>query len=130
MPAPLVTTWEAQVKIDCHTALLALIDSGSGPGTIKTYSAADVLLCTHTLTDPGGTVNGTTGQLTLTPATDTVNASADGTAAYCTICNSAGTVRGAIPAQQGSVPVSGKAVFNSLVLVSGQPVQALSILIG
>jgi hypothetical protein len=129
MPAPTVATYDAQSKINAHPAFLALIDSGTA-GSIKTYSAADVLLCTHTLTFPGGTVNGTTGQLTITPASSTVNASASGTAAYCTVCNSAGTARLAIPAEQGTAAVSGKVVFNSLVLVSGQPVQILSSLIG
>ena len=130
MPAPLVATYDAQTRIDAHTALLTNIDSGSGPGTIKTYDAADVLLCTHTLTDPGGVVNGTTGQFTITPASDTVNAVASGTAAYCVVANSAGTARLSLPAQQGTAPVSGKAVFNSLLLVSGQPVQAISLVIG
>lgn len=129
MPAPSSATYSAQAKIDAHTAFLALIDSGTA-GAIKTYTSADALLCTHTLTDPAGTVNGTTGQLTITPATASVNASASGTAAYCTVCNSAGTPHLSIPAQQGTVAVAGYVVFNSLVLVSGQPVEILSSVIG
>lgn len=129
MPAPSVATYHPQAKIDAHTAFLALVDSGTA-GSIKTYTSADALLCTHTLTDPAGTVNGTTGQLTLTPAASSVNASATGTAAYCTVCSSGGTAYLSIPAQQGTAAVSGKVVFNSLSLVSGQPVEILSSVIG
>jgi hypothetical protein len=56
MPAPSSATYSAQAKIDAHTAFLALIDSGTA-GAIKTYTNADALLCTHTLTDPAGTVS-------------------------------------------------------------------------
>jgi hypothetical protein len=129
MPAPSVATYHAQAKIDAHTAFLALVDSGTA-GSIKTYDNSDVLLVTHTLTDPAGTVNGTTGQLTLTTAATTVNATTSGTAAYSNVCSSGGTVYLSIPAQQGTVAVSGKIVFNSLTLVSGQPVQILSATIG
>lgn len=129
MPAPASATYSAQAKIDAHTAFLALIDSGTA-GSIKTYDNSDVLLVTHTLTDPAGTVNGTTGQLTLTPAAASVNAAASGTAAYSTVCNSAGTVHLALPAQQGTVAVSGKMVLNSLTIVAGQPVEILSATIG
>lgn len=129
MPAPSAATYSAQAKIDAHTAFLALIDAGTA-GSIKTYDNSDVLLVTHTLTDPAGTVNGTTGQLTLTTAATTVNAAASGTAAYSNVCSSAGTVHLSIPAQQGTVAVAGKIVFNTLTIVSGQPVQILSALIG
>lgn len=129
MPAPSAATYSAQAKIDAHTAFLALIDAGTA-GAIKTYDNSDVLLVTHTLTDPAGTVNGTTGQLTLTTAATTVNAAASGTAAYSNVCSSAGTVHLSIPAQQGTVAVAGKIVFNTLTIVSGQPVQILSALIG
>jgi hypothetical protein len=129
MPAPASATYSAQARIDAHTAFLALIDAGTA-GSIKTYDNSDVLLVTHTLTDPAGTVNGTTGQLTLTPAVASVNATTGGVAAYSTVCSSAGTVHLSIPAQQGTVAVSGKIVFNSLTIISGQPVEILSATIG
>jgi len=128
MAVPSVATYHAQAKIDAHTAFLALIDAGTA-GNIKIRNSADALLCTTTLTDPAGTVNGTTGQLTITQAS-TANASATGTAAYAEICSSAGTVYLAIPAQQGTAAVSGKIVLNTLSLVSGGPVEILSCTIG
>lgn len=128
MPAPSVATYSAQAKIDAHTAFLALIDAGTA-GSIKIRNSADTLLCTVTLTDPAGTVNGTTGQLTLTQAA-AGTAVATGTAAYAEICSSAGTVHLAIPAQQGTAAVSGKIVLNTLSIVSGGPVDILSCTIG
>ena len=129
MPAPAQATYSAQAKIDAHIAFLALIDSGTA-GSIKIYDNSDVLLVTFPLTDPGGTVNGTTGQLTLTPATTPVNAVANGTAAYATFNNSAGTTHLSLPAQQSTVAVSGKIALNSLVIISGQPVDILSATVG
>lgn len=128
MPAPSVTTFSVQAKIDAHTALLALIDAGTA-GAIKLRDSADVLLCAITLTDPAGTVNGSTGQLTLTVAGAGTGA-ATGTAAYAEICSSDGTVHVAIPAQQGTVAVAGKIVLNTLAIVAGGPVSILSCTFG
>jgi hypothetical protein len=129
MPAPGAPTYSAAAKIAAHTSFRDLVDSGSGPGTIKIRSSADVLLATITLTDPCGTVNGTTGQLTLTAAS-TPNAAATGAAAYGEVCNSTGTVYLAMDAQAGSSPVAGKLVINTLSLVAGTPVELLSATIG
>jgi hypothetical protein len=129
MPAPGAPTYSATAKVDAHTSFRDLIDSGSGAGTIKIRTSADALLATITLTDPCGTVNGTTGQLTLTAAS-TPNASATGTAAYAEVCNSTGTVHLSLDAQAGSSPVAGKLVINSLSIVSGTPVELVSATIG
>lgn len=129
MPAPTEATYSAAAKVAAHNALVALIDTGSGNGTIKIRTAADALLATVPLADPCGTVNGTTGQITLNMGS-TPNASATGTAAYAEICDVAGAVVLALPAQAGTSPVAGKIVLNTLSLVSGTPVDILSATIG
>jgi hypothetical protein len=129
MPAPGAPTYAAAAKVAAQTSFRDLIDSGAGPGTIKIRSAADALLATITLADPCGSVNGTTGQLTLTAAS-TPNASATGTAAYAEVCNSTGTVYLALDTQAGSSPVSGKLVLSTLSLVAGTPVELLGATIG
>ena len=63
MPVPTVATYSAAALVAAHTAFKNLIDAGAGPGTIKIRNDTDVLLATIVLTDPCGTVNGTTGQL-------------------------------------------------------------------
>lgn len=129
MTVPTVATYAAAALVAAHTSFRDLVDSGSGAGTIKIRDSADALLSTITLTDPCGSVNGTTGQLTLVAAS-IPSASATGTAAYAEICNSTGTVYLSLPAQAGSSSVSGKIVLNTLALVSGGPVELVSATIG
>lgn len=130
MPAPSVATPSVAALVAAHTAFLALLNAGAGPALCRIRSAADVLLSEITLTDPAGTVNGTTGQLTLTPDGRDESANASGTAAYGELCDSDGNVHYAIPAQAGSTPVPGKLVVNTLTIVAGLPVEILSITIG
>lgn len=130
MPAPSVATYSAAALVAAQTSLLTLIDTGSGAGSIKIRDAADVLLAEIALTDPAGTVNGTTGQLTLTPDGREESAPAGGTAAYAEICAVSGSVVLALPCQAGASPVSGKCVINTLTIVIGAPVEIASITIG
>lgn len=129
MPAPTSATYSAAALIAAHTAFRDIIDTGSGNGTIKIRSSTDVLLATHPLLDPCGTVNGTTGQLTFSLGTRQ-NAVASGTAAYAEICDVAGAVHLAMPVQVGTSAVSGRLVMNTLSIVSGAPVEILSAVIG
>lgn len=129
MPAPLSATYSLAVLVAARTAFLNLIDAGTGAGKIKVRSSTDALLVSIPLSDPGGTVSGVTGVLTLSiPAA--VNATATGTAAYAEITDSDDAVLLSLPAQQGTATVSGKIVLNSLSLVTGSPVQILSATIG
>ena len=130
MTVPTVATYSAAAKIAAHTALKDVIDSGSGAGLIRIRDAADVLLATATLSDPCGSVNGTTGQLTLSIASGDSSADATGTAAYGEICDSDGDVHLALPVQTGTTAVSGKLVLNSLSIIASLPVSILSATIG
>lgn len=130
MPAPVSATYSAAAKVAAHTAFRDVIDGGSGAGLIRIRSAADVLLAEIVLTDPCGSVNGTTGQLTITPAGPDTSANATGTAAYGEICDSTGAVHLALPAQAGSAPVSGKVVLSTLSIVAGGQVTVVSATVG
>ena len=130
MPVPTEATYSAASKIAAHTAFRDLIDTGVGAGSIKVRDAADVLLATIPLSDPCGTVNGTTGQLTLSIAARDESADASGTAAYGEVCDVAGAVHLALPAQAGASAVAGKIVLNTLTIVAGGPVEVLSATIG
>jgi hypothetical protein len=129
MAVPASTTYSAAAKVAAHTAFLGLIDAGSN-GLIRIRSSTDVLLAEVTMTDPAGTVNGTTGQLTITTTGPDASADASGTAAYAELCASDGTVHLAIPAQIGTVPVSGKIVLNTTTIIAGTPVTIISTTIG
>ena len=127
MPAPSNATYSAAVKIACNTALRDLLDSGSN-ALLRIRDASDVLLVQFTLSDPCGSVNGTTGVLTIT-APSATNVTTAGTAAYAELCSSDGTVRLALPAQAGSTAVANRIVINTLSLVSGAPLNITSIVI-
>ena len=130
MPAPSSATYSAAALIAAHTALRDLIDSGSGAGFVRIRSAADVLLAQVPLSDPCGTVNGTTGQLAFSISGPDTSADASGTAAYAEFCDSSGTVHLSLPAQAGTVAVSGKIVLNTLSIIAGGPVGVVTATIG
>jgi len=130
MPAPSSATYSAAALVAAHTSFKDLIDAGSAGGSIKIRDAADVLLAQVPLSDPCGTVNGTTGQLTFSIAGPDSSADASGTAAYGEFCDSDGVVHLSLPAQAGTVAVSGKIVLNTLSIIAGGPVSVLSATIG
>jgi hypothetical protein len=130
MPAPSVATYSAAALVAAHTAFRDLVDAETAAGSIRIRSAADVLLAEVPLSDPCGSVNGTTGQLTLSIAGPDTSADASGTAAYGEICDGLGVPHLSLPAQTGTVAVPGAIVLNTLTIVSGAPVYVLSATIG
>lgn len=131
MPAPSQATYSVAALVAAHTSFRDLIDSHATlPGVIRIRDAADVLLGTVVLTDPCGTVNGTTGQLTLSIAARDESADAGNTAAYGEICDGGGAVHLALPCQAGTAPVAGKLVLNTLTIMAGGPIEISSATIG
>lgn len=129
MPAPSSATYSAAALVAAHTSFKDLIDAGTA-GSIKIRDSSDVLLAQIPLSDPCGSVNGTTGQLTFSIAGPDSSADASGTAAYGEFCASDGTVHLSLPAQAGSVAVSGKLVLNTLSIIAGGPVGIVTATIG
>ena len=130
MPAPASATYHVDALIAAQTSFRDLVDAGAAAGTVRIGNASDALLSTIPLTDPCGTINGSTGQLTITASGPDASAAATGTAAYGQICDSDGKVLLALPAQSGSVPVAGKLVLNTLAIVAGNTVDLVSCTIG
>lgn len=130
MAVPSVYTYSAAALVAAHTAFRDLIDSGTGAGFVRIRDSADALLAQVPLSDPCGTVNGTTGQLTFSIAGPDTSADASGTAAYAEFCDSDGDVHLALPAQQGTTAVSGKIVLNTLSIIAGGTVTIISATIG
>jgi hypothetical protein len=129
MPAPADFTYSVDALEAAHQAFLDLVDLGTGAGIIRLRDDADTLLATITLTDPAGTINVSTGQLTLTPD-GTATAVATGTCTYGEICDSDGNVYLSIPTEAGTVAVSGQLVINSLSIVTNAVVTLVSATIG
>lgn len=130
MAVPTDPTYSVAALVSAHTAFRDLIDSGTGAGFVRFRSDTDVLLAQVPLSDPCGTVNGTTGQLTLSIAGPDSSADADGTAAYVEFCDSDGDVHLAMPTQAGAVPVAGKVVMTTLTIAAGAPVSVVSATVG
>lgn len=130
MAVPTVATYSVAALVAAHTAFRDLIDSGAAAGFARFRDAADVLLAQVPLSDPSGTVNGATGQLTISIAGPDASADADGTCAYVEFCDSDGDVHLALPAQAGTVPVPGKVVMNTLTIAALGPVAMLSATVG
>ena len=130
MTAPSSATYSAAALVAAQTSFKNLIDAGSGAGSIKIRDASDVLLAQVPLSDPCGSVNGTTGQLTFSIAGPDSSADASGTAAYGEFCDSDGLVHLSLPAQAGTTAVSGKLVLNTLSIIAGGPVGIVTATIG
>lgn len=130
MPAPVSATYDAAAKVAAHTAFRDLLDAGSGPAKIRLRSEADVLLAEAVLTDPCGTVNGTTGQLTFSIATQEEDAPASGDVAYGEFVDSDNNVRLAMPAKTGATYDAGWIVMNTLSVVEGNPVEIVGARVG
>jgi hypothetical protein len=108
---------------------LGHIDGGAGNGAITIHRADDVLLATITLTRPAGTVNGTTGVLTLAQQTREDDAPAAGNADYATIRDSSGTALRSMPCVAGLNPVVGSCVLNTVEVELGGRVELVSAVI-
>jgi hypothetical protein len=129
MPAPSSVTYAASIIVSAHTAVLNAIDAGSSVGKFRFYDDTDNLLGEVLLDDPAGTVNGTTGTLTLSidvPQTVTD----DGTCTYADITDSDNNVIVSIPVEEGDTAVSGKIVVNTVSFVTGASLDVLSASIG
>ena len=129
MPAPTVATYSVLALAAAQTSFRDLLDAGGG-GSIKIRDAADVLLAVVPLSLPSGSVNGATGQLTLTAAGRDESADASGTASYGEFCDGDGAVHLSLPAQAGSGVVVGKLVINSLTIAAGDQVEVLAATVG
>ena len=129
MAASFLNVWSPPSIVAAHTGLLGHIDGGSGAGSLTIHRADDTLLATITLTRPAGTVNGSTGALTLTQATREDNAPAAGDANYATIRDSSGTALRSMPCEAGLNPVVGKCVLNTVQVELGGRVELISAVI-
>jgi hypothetical protein len=130
MAVPVSATYSVGVKEAAHISFRDLIDAGSSNGYVNIRDSSDVLLAQIDLSDPCGTVDAGTGQLTLSIAGPDTSADATGTAAYAEFCDSDANVLLSLPAQSGGVPVSGYIVINTLEIIAGGQVDIVSATIG
>jgi hypothetical protein len=126
MPAPASLTYALTAIVAAHQGLLTRIETGAGDPSLAILDADDTLLAEVDLT--AGAVASGTGQITFTHGAAV--GAASGVAAYGEIRDGGGVAQISMPAQAGSVAVSGKLVINTLTIIAGQPVNLVSLTVG
>ena len=129
MPAPFLNEWSGPSIAAGHTGLLGHIDGEAGNGSITIHDAVDVLLATIPLARPGGSVDGVTGALTISPNGREEDAPAAGSASYATLKNSSGVALRSLPCAQGVAPVAGQCILNTVEIELGGRVEVVSMVI-
>lgn len=129
MAVPATVIFSDEVMVAAATELLTLIDSGNSNAWINIRDADDVILAQISLNDPGGTID-TAGVLTLSIAGPDVSSNATGTAAYAEVDKDIGPPCVSMPIIEGLTAVPGYMVMTSVLVVSGEPVEILSAIIG
>lgn len=125
-------SYTPELIIPAHDAVLTRIDAGgaTGPAAFRIYDVDDVLLVELPLAEPAGTVDQTTGVLTLDPG-PAGTAAATGDAVSASLVDSDGVVLGdSFEVQEGSEPVPGYVVLSNVSIVSDGTVELISATIG
>ena len=123
-------TWESSALVAAHTGVLNTIDAGTAAAYLEIRDAGDVLLSTLPFTDPAGTVDSGTGQLTIVFGARDEQAAATGTASYGEIKDSDGNLVATADCIEGTAPVAGNIVLSTVDIVINTPVEGVSFTIG
>jgi len=119
MTVPTSTEYSTAYVIAANTALKTLLEAeGTSGCTIKLYDSADTLLSSSPMTDPPASVNGTTGELTLSAPGVSI-ATGAGRAAYGSVCDALGAYALRLPCERGTVAVPNKLVLSQLTVIVG-----------
>ena len=121
--------WTKDMLVPVRTEMLSVITTGVGDAAFKIYDDSEVLLATLEVT--GGSVDATTGVLTLTPGAAESDAPATGDADHATLVSADDVVLAeSIPVAQGAAPVMGQVVISNTSIVAGGSVELISAVIG
>ena len=115
-----MTTYASSLLVAVHTTVVTQLGNNAD---LALTSAAGTVLAVIPLNNPAGTVNGTTGQLTISFNGRCEAAAASGTAAYAKLRTSGGTTLITLPMRSGTSPLSGYVTLASLTVVAGSPVE-------
>jgi len=126
MPADFLNTWSPASKVAAHEALVAMLDAHvTDPAFVTIHDSSDVTLAVILLEKPSGTVTPGTGRLALITNGREEDATA-GTASYATLRDGYGDPYTSLLCEQGTTPVPGACVLNTLGIVGGTPVDLVS----
>jgi len=123
MPAPFTTSHSAAdtlaMRIASGNAKIAAIDAGAGAGYVAIFTSTDIEVVRKTLSDPCGTVNAGTGEVTIN-TTGAQSTSIAGTAAYSLVFDSDNVAHSYMECIQGATAVAGKMVLTNLAIGAGE----------
>lgn len=123
MAAQYLNTWKPSIIVTAHNGIVTALGATA---KIRVRTSADVLLGEIPLANPAGTVNATTGKLTLASNGREEDAPAGGVASYAELVDSSDVVIHSLPCQQGSSAVAGACVLNSITVTAGGIVELVS----
>lgn len=115
-----MTTLATSLQVAIHNTVVSQL--GAAADCALTNAAGTVLAVIPLLT-PAGTVNPSTGQLSIAFDGRCEAAAASGTAADAKLRTSAGATLITIPCRSGVSPLSGFVTLASLTVVAGSPVE-------
>ena len=115
-----MTTLAASLQAAIHATVVTELGAG---GNCALTNSAGTLLAEIPLDTPAGTVDPTSGQLSIAFDGRCEAAAASGTAAYCKLRTSADAVLITLPCRSGTTPLSGYLTLASLTIVAGSPVE-------
>lgn len=113
-----MTTLAASLQVAIHNTVVT--ELGAGADCALT-NAAGTVLAVIPLDTPAGTVNPTSGQLSIAFDGRCEAATASGTAAFAKLRTSTGTALITLPCRSGVSPLSGYVTLKSLSVVAGSP---------
>jgi hypothetical protein len=123
-------TFPPEAWVVVHTAYRNAIDAAGATAEIRVRGADGALLSTVPLLFPCATIDLATGRLTFEVGARDEDAAASGRATTVQVCSHVGFVWGTYTCAAGTTPVVNTAVFRSLDIIAGQPVELLSFTIG
>lgn len=129
MAAEYMDEWAPSAKEAAHIGLRDVLDGASGNAFITVHRNDDSLLATLELQRPCATVDSLTGQFTALIGDREENAPNGGFADYATLRNSSGDAVRSMECVQGSEPVPGKCVLNTLQIELGGRVELVSFIV-
>ena len=116
--------------IAAHTAIRDGLDAEGATAYVEIYDSSDTLLATLPLDYPCGSVDGGTGQVTISWGPRDDAAAAGGTADYGLIKDAAGAPWFELPCVESATPVADSIAMSSLTIVLGAPVEGGTFTIG
>lgn len=117
------------LAVAINNAVVSKIDGADGHGRVEIKNSGGKLLSTLPLASPCGTVDTSTGELSINFGPRDDEAEESGTADIAELKDASGKMLLSLPVSQGSSSVPNTCVISSKAIVAGAPVEGVSFVI-